>query len=92
MTTPVFNNPLQADLAGLQSVENRLKTSLQQFQAGVQTMAVALQQQHQQARRQFVDDIQQRFNRILQGDVDQEDSSPETKASNNTNDFWGGNS
>ncbi len=55
-------------------------------------MAVALQQQHQQARRQFVDDIQQRFNRILQGDVDQEDSSPKTKSTNNTNDFWGGNS
>jgi hypothetical protein len=92
MTTPVFNNPLQADLAGLQSVESRLKSSLQQFQAGVQTMAVALQQQHQQARRQFVDDIQQRLNRILQGDVDQEDSIPEPQATTQKTTFWGGNS
>jgi hypothetical protein len=92
MVTPVWGNPLQADLAGLQSVESRLKTSLQQFQAGVQTMAVALQQQHQQARRQFVDDIQQRFNRILQGDVDQENSSPEPQATTQKTTFWGGNS
>jgi hemerythrin-like domain-containing protein len=55
-------------------------------------MAVALQQQHQQARRQFVEDIQQRLNRILQGDVDQEDSSPEPQATTQKTTFWGGNS
>ncbi len=86
LNPPVLNNPLQAELQSIESAAVGLKNTLQQFQAGIQTMAAALQQQHHQARREYMEDFQQRFSTILQGDVDQEEtilkSQPSTHHTN----------
>jgi hypothetical protein len=53
-------------------------------------MAAALQQQHHQARREYMEDFQQRFSTILQGDVDQEETILKSQPSTHHTNFWGG--
>jgi hypothetical protein len=90
LNPPVLNNPLQAELQSIEAAAAGLKSTLQQFQAGIQTMAAALQQQHHQARREYMEDFQQRFSTILQGDVDQEETILKSQPSTHHTNFWGG--